>query len=362
MECAISGRPFTVFRWRPGQDARCVAWLCVERAQPLTNAHALCSFKKTVICREVALAKNVCQVRPCSLLCVAPGGLTRVTLRQCCILDLETGLPVQVRDAALGKGSNPLPQSDVGKEYAVAQIQQQVADGTWQPDAETGQAASNELLRRLARTAPYYKRNRAKICTFWLRNACTRTDCPFRPCNGDTDMPELSSDASLRSQNISDRYHGNNDPVAEKMLRRAGAAGGGAALSPPEDPTVTTLFIGGLDERVDEGALRDHFYAFGELASVRVVAPRHCAFVTFATRDCAEAAALGLGGGQLVVKGLRLKLLWGKPVAKPQSGGGLHALGQGPLPPFMPPPVHPSAAAMYPSMDPHAMGSYGGPQ
>jgi hypothetical protein len=48
----------------------------------------------------------------------------RVSL-QCCILDLDTGLPVQVRDAALGVATDPIPQSDVGKEYAVAQISQQ---------------------------------------------------------------------------------------------------------------------------------------------------------------------------------------------------------------------------------------------
>jgi pre-mRNA-splicing factor RBM22/SLT11 len=39
--CHISGRPYTVFRWRPGNDAR---------------------YKKTIICQEVAKAKNVCQV------------------------------------------------------------------------------------------------------------------------------------------------------------------------------------------------------------------------------------------------------------------------------------------------------------
>lgn len=39
--CHISGRPYTVFRWRPGSDAR---------------------YKKTIICQEVAKAKNVCQV------------------------------------------------------------------------------------------------------------------------------------------------------------------------------------------------------------------------------------------------------------------------------------------------------------
>jgi len=39
--CHISGRPYTVFRWRPGSEAR---------------------YKKTIICQEVAKAKNVCQV------------------------------------------------------------------------------------------------------------------------------------------------------------------------------------------------------------------------------------------------------------------------------------------------------------
>lgn len=40
-QCHVSGRPYTVFRWKPGPDAR---------------------YKKTIICQEVAKAKNVCQV------------------------------------------------------------------------------------------------------------------------------------------------------------------------------------------------------------------------------------------------------------------------------------------------------------
>jgi pre-mRNA-splicing factor RBM22/SLT11 len=256
----------------------------------------------------------------------------------------------------------------------------QMADGTYKPGAEYGAAASNEVLRRLARTAPTYKRNRARICTFWLRNACTRTDCPFRPCNGDTDMPELNSDPALRTQNIKDRYHGVNDPVAEKMLRRAAASGADKALEPPEDPSVTTLFVGGLDERIDEESLKDHFYPFGEIASIRVVRDRKCAFVTFAARSAAEKAAEGLGGGALVVKGLRLKLMWGKPVAKREPGAtaaaGVQGMPWGALPPGMPPGWGAPAggmmmmpppqmaggaagayAAFYPSMDPAAMGT-----
>ena len=85
-ECAISSRPFTVFRWRPGTEAR---------------------YKKTVVCKEIALAKNVCQV---------------------CLLDLDYGIPVQARDAALGReaagGETALmgAKSDVNIEYQTEQI------------------------------------------------------------------------------------------------------------------------------------------------------------------------------------------------------------------------------------------------
>lgn len=75
-ECKICTRPFTVFRWRPGRDAR---------------------FKKTEICQTCSKLKNVCQV---------------------CLLDLEYGLPVQVRDTALSINSNDaIPKSDVNREY-----------------------------------------------------------------------------------------------------------------------------------------------------------------------------------------------------------------------------------------------------
>lgn len=131
-----------------------------------------------------------------------------------------------------------------------------------------------------------------------LRNACSRTDCPYRPCNGDTDLPELNSDPSLRQQNIKDRYYGINDPVAEKILRRAEDM---PKLSAPEDTSICTLFVGGLDERVDEESLKDAFYAYGELQSIRVVPGKSCAFVTYTMRDAAEKAAEALSNS-LVVK------------------------------------------------------------
>ena len=42
-------------------------------------------------------------------------------------------------------------------------------------------------------------------------------------------------------------------------------------LDPPEDPHVTTLYIGGLDPTITEADLKAHFYQYGELRNITVV-------------------------------------------------------------------------------------------
>lgn len=68
-------------------------------------------------------------------------------------------------------------------------------------------------------------------------------------------MPTDPNDP-LANQNIKDRFYGSNDPVADKLLKRAAAM---PKLEPPTDRTVMTLYVGGLDGRVTEQDLR---YAF----------------------------------------------------------------------------------------------------
>ncbi|KAL4431000.1 hypothetical protein ABPG75_006256 [Micractinium tetrahymenae] len=312
-QCHISNRPYTVFRWRPGNDAR---------------------YKKTIICQEVAKAKNVCQV---------------------CLLDLDYGLPVEVRDKALGMAQESLPESDPGKEYALNRMQ--VEGGLDRSAYDT--AKPNEVLMRLRRTEPYYARNRARICSFFVRGECKRgAECPYRH--------EMPTGGPLSEQNIKDRYYGVNDPVAAKLLDRAAKM---SKLTPPEDQTICTLFVGGLTGDISEDDLRDQFYPFGELRSVKKVASRNCAFVTYATRAAAEKAADELAN-KLTVKGHRLKLLWGKPQQAPQPaapGTGAAAAaaagrsaGAPGFPSYMPMPAAPGAsgANYYPSMDPNQAGSY----
>lgn len=41
--------------------------------------------------------------------------------------------------------------------------------------------APSDVLVKLARTTPYYKRNRPHICSFWVKGECKRgEECPFR--------------------------------------------------------------------------------------------------------------------------------------------------------------------------------------
>jgi hypothetical protein len=84
------------------------------------------------------------------------------------------------------------------------------------------------MLKQLARTDPYYKRNRPHICSFFVKGECTRgAECPFRH--------EMPVNNELSHQNIQDRYHGRNDPVAKKIMSAHAESQG---LKPPDDETI----------------------------------------------------------------------------------------------------------------------------
>ena len=275
----------------------------------------------------MAKAKNVCQV---------------------CLLDLDYNLPVQVRDQALGMQDEGLPESAAGKEYALKRM----ADEGELDRSRFNAPAASDLLQKLARPAPYYKRNEARVCSFFARGECKRgAECPYRH--------EMPTSGPLSQQNIKDRYYGVNDPVANKMMARAAGMG---TLTPPDDATIMTLFVGGVGPAVSEDDLRDVFYPYGELKSVRKLETRACAFVTYTTRAAAEKAAEALTS-RVTVKGEQCKLLWGKPQAPRGQGGGAGPSGANADPAggggggFFNLPAAGQAAGLYPSMDPMQAGT-----
>ena len=66
------------------------------------------------------------------------------------------------------------------------------------------------------------------------------------------DMPTDPNDP-LADQNIKDRYYGMSDPVAARLLKQASTM---PTLEPPTDKSITTLYVGGLEGKVEESDLR----------------------------------------------------------------------------------------------------------
>ncbi|WVQ95536.1 pre-mRNA-splicing factor SLT11 [Kwoniella sp. CBS 9459] len=274
-ECKICNRPFTVFRWNPGAGAR---------------------YKKTEICNTCAKIKGVCQT---------------------CLLDLEYGLPVQVRDAALGRKQDA-PTSDINKQFYIQNLEAQMANSADGQilDSEAANRAGREMLKNMARTDPHYKRNRPHICSFFVKGECKRGgECPFRH--------ELPKENELSKQNLVDRYYGKNDPVAKKILREQAESKG---MKAPEDKTVTTLLFLGLPV-TSEAEVRASlagacpFVKPTEVRSLTIVEASHCAFVNFINRPLAERVAEALSAQSgIEVSGKKAKVVWGR--SRPQKGKG----------------------------------------
>jgi len=275
--CGTCARPFTVFRWNPGTAMR---------------------FKTTVVCQTCAKVKNVCQT---------------------CLLDLEYGLPTQVRDTALAL-QNEAPTSDINREYYAQNMEGKLDGNKSLLDSGRAQSAGKEMLKQLARTDPYYKRNRPHICSFFAKGECSRgTECPYRH--------EKMVESELSHQNLQDRYHGRNDPVARKILTTHADSQG---LAPPEDQSIASLFLSSLPADASELSIRTRVIQSlpamepAQLKSVVHVAKSRCAFVNFKDRATAEGAAQAWANG-LDVDGERVSVKWGRSrktaagVAKPST-------------------------------------------
>lgn len=264
-ECKICTRPFTVFRWKADRTAR---------------------TKRTNICLTCARLKNCCQ---------------------CCMLDLSFGLPITVRDAAL-KMVAPGPSSGINREYYAQEHERELEEGRGAVEAyEKTDEKARDLLRRLANSEPYYKKQRRL---------------------------EASGEAEQQKSEQKQIGHGPG-PIRTNDSRRGGGAlsrGGKPAsrsggrpfpgttqlppqpkdILPPADPNITSLFITGVEDDLPEHAIRTYFTPFGAIRSIICSHRAHCAFINYATREGAEKAADACQG-KAVVQGCPLRVQWGKP-------------------------------------------------
>jgi RNA recognition motif-containing protein len=152
-------------------------------------------------------------------------------------------------------------------------------------------------------------------------------------------MPR-DKDDPLGKQNLKDRYHGTDDPVAAKLMGRLAAQnapisdGSGvdlssvsgnstASLHHPDDQSITTLFISGVDQSLVDEDLRHIVSPYGALKSLRVIAEKGIAFVEYMSRASAETAVTSLSVKSPIVNGRILKVSW----SRPKGGEGGHSSG-----------------------------------
>lgn len=281
--CEICETPFTVFAWQAGTKGR---------------------MKRVEICRNCAATKNVCQV---------------------CIFDLRYGLPVAVRDQVLREhggaaatSTTEISQSMANRAWATAQQQRALALG--QETAANPTELAHAKLQGMAQMEPCYERNLPRLCTFFARGECDRgSSCPFRH-----EMPKDKNDP-LSNQNTRGRFFGTEDPVANKIIDNMKHKQEEEAGVEKSRATIYIRLQGeGPYPDLTEMDVRDQFYAFGEIISVRCQQGQ--AFVEYAQPDSAEVAIATMNRKRLV--GRTIFCSWARASKRGESSQEAHFVGR----------------------------------
>lgn len=230
------------------------------------------------------------------------------------MLDLSFGLPIVVRDAAL-KMVRQGPESAVNREYFAQNNERAIEDGSL-ADIEgydkTDEKA-RELLRRLANSEPYYKKQRR------LEASGETADGDASQSQPPSQQPHKPSYGPIRTQDsrrgdgiANTRSLRPNIPNKRSFPSPAQLPPQPSDYLPPSDPNITSLFLTGIEDDLPEHALRTFFSPFGTIRSLICSHRSHAAFVNYAERASAEQAAAHCQG-KAVVQGCPLRVKWGKP-------------------------------------------------
>lgn len=268
-KCQVCETPFTVFAWQAGSKGR---------------------LKRVEICKSCAQAKNVCQV---------------------CIYDLQYGLPVKVRDRVLKETGSAgavtaVPQSMANRAWYTAQQERALEQG--ENMVGDTNALAHAKLQEMANMEPRYERNMAKLCSFFAKGECNRgANCPFRH-----EMPRDRNDP-MAKQNTKNRFYGESDPVANKILGRQRRREEETKKEDEDgyDKARATLYIRFQGDapfpNLTEPDIREQFYSFGEIVSVRVQAEKGQAFVEYTQPDDCELAIASMNKKRLVDRTIHVK-------------------------------------------------------
>lgn len=243
-QCKLCTRPFTVFRWNVRNEDK--------------------KLKKTIICGTCALARNCCQS---------------------CMLDIDYGIPLEIRDAAL-------KMAGVENDYAIElssrnnEVRAIMADKLEAKNA-LREKASAEAKRAKART----------ILEALLAKLASKKSLP------------REKSAEVSSKEVS--------KVVSKLPF-------GGTLAVPTDTSIKSFFVFGFTLDMPQYAVSSYFETFGPLSLVKIIHRARCGFVTFTTRTAAEACAEAISrtglsantstaGLVLLEKKHSVRVSWGAP-------------------------------------------------
>lgn len=277
-ECKLCTRPFTIFSW------------AADRSHGRK--------KRTNICLTCARLKNACQS---------------------CIMDLQFGLPIIIRDKALELVSQG-PQSEINREYFAQNNERAIEEGRMGTEQfEKTDEKARELLRRLAQSKPYFRKGR-------------ELDQEGNPVSGGASS---GSGSAVGGNPAVGAGVGGPGPIRSRDSRAAAAVGarpgggrggkkgpvganapppGPKDYLPPSDMTIMSLFVTGIEDDLPEFKIREFFKTFGKIKSLVVSHMTHCAFVNYETREGAERASEECKG-RAVIAGCPLRIRWSVPKA-----------------------------------------------
>ena len=239
------------------------------------------------------------------------------------MLDLSFGLPITIRDAAL-KMVAPGPQSDINREYFAQNNEREIEEGRGLEGYEKTDEKARDLLRRLASSEPYYKKQRRLEAEGALEGGQKLLEAGESSNGSHQPGPIRTADSKPKSRYGSAYGVPSRGGPSSSRGGRGGARGGkgfpsAASLPPqpqdiipPADRNITSLFITGVEDDLPENELRSHFSQYGALRSVICSHRSHCAFMNYMERSGAEAAAEACQG-RAVIKGVPLRVQWGRP-------------------------------------------------
>lgn len=214
------------------------------------------------------------------------------------MLDLSFGLPLSVRDAAL-KMVAPGPNSEINREYYAQEHEKELEEGRGAVEEyDKTDEKARDLLRRLANSQPYYRRQRQADSTEEEKPA-ERKQIGYGPGPVRTSDTKKAAMVASRPARNARPVPGARPPQPEDWL-------------PPVDPNIVSLFVTGVEDDLPEHAIRTFFAQFGQIRSLVCSHRSHCAFVNYATREAAESAAAQCQG-KAIIQGCPLRVRWGKP-------------------------------------------------